>query len=157
MKDSSFDIVSEYDNQELTNALDQTKREMSTRYDFKGTDSSIEREGEELIILADSDYKVEAVLDILKNKMISRGLSLKVLDLSQNAEDAAGGTKRKKVKLKKGLDQEKSKKITKLIRDNLPKIKAIIQGEEVRVSSAKKRPAKKDQGIGYRNPDHDFL
>ena len=140
-KDSSFDIVSDFDVQEMTNALDQTKREILNRYDFKGTNSKIDfSEGskEELTLLVDSGYKLKALIDILESKMISRGLSLKILDLSSPNEDASGGMVRKKIKLLKGLDQEKAKKVTKLIREDFPKAKATIQGETIRVSSAKK-------------------
>lgn len=140
-KDNSFDIVSDFDAQEMTNALDQTKREIINRYDFKGTNSSIDfSEGskEELTVLADSDYKLEALIDVLKTKMISRNLSLKILDLSSAKEEASGGMVRKKVKLLKGLDQEKSKKVTKIIREEYPKVKANIQGDAIRVSSAKR-------------------
>lgn len=139
-KDSSFDIVSDYDLQEMTNALDQTKREILNRYDFKGTNSTINlgENNEELVLLVDSDYKLDALVDILKSKMIKRGLSLMVLDLTLPKEDASGGMVRKKIKLIKGLDQEKAKKVNKLIREKYPKIKSSTQGETIRVSSPKK-------------------
>ncbi|PIZ01180.1 YajQ family cyclic di-GMP-binding protein [bacterium (Candidatus Howlettbacteria) CG_4_10_14_0_8_um_filter_40_9] len=140
-KDFSFDIVSDFDPQEMTNALDQTQREIANRYDFKGTNSKIdflEGSKDELLLLVDSEYKLTALIDILSSKMISRGLSLKILDLSSPNEEASGNMVRKKIKLLKGLDQEKAKKVTKLIREDYPKAKANIQGDTVRVSSAKK-------------------
>jgi len=140
-KDSTFDIVSDFDTQEMTNALDQTKREIFNRYDFKGTNSSMDfTDGnkEELTVLADNDYKLDALIDILRSKMIARGLSLKILDLSGTKEEASGSMVRKKVKLLKGLDQEKAKKVTKIIREEYPKIKANIQGDTIRVSSSKR-------------------
>lgn len=140
-KDYSFDIVSDFDPQEMLNALDQTKREIANRYDFKGTNSKIdflEGSKDELLLLVDSEYKLTALIDILKSKMISRGLSLKILDLTGPNEEASGGMVRKKIKLLKGMDQEKAKKVTKLIREDYPKAKAVIQGESIRVSSAKK-------------------
>jgi cyclic-di-GMP-binding protein len=137
-KDSSFDIVSEFDVQEMNNALDQTKREILTRYDFKGTDPQIDfEEGRNgLMINVDSEYKLTALLDILESKMVKRDLSLKILDKSKTPEAASGGRVRKSVPFKKGLSQDDAKKITKLIREHYPKVKANIQGETIRVVSA---------------------
>lgn len=136
-KESSFDIVSEFDIQEMINAIDQTRREVETRYDFKGTNPQIDfmenRTG--IIVNVDSDYKLTALLDILESKMVKRGLSLKILDKSKPEEEASGGRVRKNVPFKKGLDQENAKQITKIIRDTYPKIKASIQGETIRVVS----------------------
>lgn len=137
-KESSFDIVSEFDIQEMNNAIDQTKREILTRYDFKGTDPQIDFDENKsgLILNVDSDYKLTALLDILESKMVKRGLSLKILDKSKPNEEASGGRVRKNIPFQKGLDQDKAKKITKLIREVYPKAKANIQGETIRVSSA---------------------
>ncbi|HBG82096.1 TPA: YajQ family cyclic di-GMP-binding protein [candidate division CPR2 bacterium] len=138
-KDFSFDITSDFDHQELVNAIDQAQREIGTRYDFKGSDADIKEEGKDtLIVNVEDDYKLGAVIDILQSKMIKRNLSLKILDLSKQAENAAGGTLRKNIPLKRGLKQEDAKAITKKIRENYPKVKATIQGEEIRVSSTKK-------------------
>lgn len=139
-KDFSFDIVSNFDPQEMANALDQTKREIMNRYDFKGSNSSIDfsESRTELILVADSEYKLKALIDVLSSKMVGRNLSLKILDLTSPEEDTSGGMVRKRIKLVKGLDQEKAKKITKIIRDSYPKAKAIIQGETVRVMGPKK-------------------
>ena len=125
---------------EMTNALDQTQREISQRYDFKGTDSSIEFDEDKkgLVLLGDSDYKVDAMIDIIESKMIKRGLSLKILDKSGTKEYASGDKVRQKLVFKKGMDTEKAKKITKTIREAYPKAKAQIQGETVRVSSSSK-------------------
>jgi cyclic-di-GMP-binding protein len=139
-KDFSFDIISDFDIQEMNNALDQTKRELATRYDFKGTSPEIDFEEAKsgLIINVDSSYKLTALLDILESKMIKRDLSLKILDKSTPEEEASGGRVRKKIPFKKGLKQEDAKKITKLIREEYPKIKASIQGDSIRVSGNSK-------------------
>jgi uncharacterized protein YajQ (UPF0234 family) len=137
-KESSFDIVSEFDIQEMINAVDQTKREAENRYDFKGTNPQIDfEEGRTgLVINVDSEYKLTALLDVLESKMVKRGLSLKILDKTTANEDASGGRIRKKVPFVKGLDSDKAKSITKIIRDVYPKAKASIQGETIRVTSA---------------------
>lgn len=138
-KDLSFDVVSDFDRQELVNAIDQSRREIQNRYDFKGTDAVIEEEGkDDLIIKVEDNYKLDAVIDILQSKMIKRGLSLKILDLSIPSESATGDTLRKKIPLKRGLKQEDAKAITKKIREHFPKVKANIKGEEIRVSAPKK-------------------
>lgn len=139
-KDSSFDIESDFDMMEMTNALDQTQREISQRYDFKGTDSSIEFDEDKkgLVLLGDSDYKVDAMIDIIESKMVKRDLSLKILDKTSAKEYASGDRVRQKITFKKGMDQDKAKKITKIIREAYPKAKAQIQGETVRVSSGSK-------------------
>ncbi len=136
-KESTFDIVSEFDIQEMNNAVDQTKREAENRYDFKGTNPQIDFDENKsgLIINVDSDYKLTALIDILESKMVKRDLSLKILDKSVTNEEASGGRVRKKVPFKKGLDSEKAKSITKIIREVYPKVKANIQGDTIRVSS----------------------
>lgn len=139
-KDFSFDVVSEFDIQEMNNAVDQTKREILTRYDFKGTNPQIDfDEGKTgLTLNVDSDHKLNALIDILESKMIKRDLSLKILDKSAPNEEASGGRVRKKITFKKGLKQDDAKSITKLIREYFPKVKTNIQGEEIRVSSTSK-------------------
>lgn len=139
-KDSSFDISSNFDIQEMNNAVDQTKREIVNRYDFKGTNPEIDFEDGKsgLLLNVDTEYKLTALLDALESKMVKRGLSLKILDKSQPNEEASGGRIRKKVPFKKGLTTEQAKEITKKIRDAYPKVKTTIQGEEIRVSSASK-------------------
>jgi cyclic-di-GMP-binding protein len=135
--DSSFDVVSQYDRQELVNAIDQTKREIATRYDFKGTKASIELEKEAIELAGESEFQIKSVKDVLESKAIRRGLSLKVFDYGK-AEPAGGSTYRQKVALKAGIDEELARKITKLVRDNLPKVKTQVQGDAVRVTSKSK-------------------
>lgn len=139
-KDFSFDVASEFDLQEMNNAVDQTKREILNRYDFKGTNPQIDWDENKsgLIVNVDSEYKLTALLDSLESKMVKRGLSLKILDKSLPNEEASGGRIRKKVPFKKGLNQDQAKEITKKIRESYPKAKATIQGETIRVSSGSK-------------------
>jgi uncharacterized protein YajQ (UPF0234 family) len=139
-KDFSFDIVSDYDIAEVTNAVDQTQRELMQRYDFKGTSASIDfidKEKKGLNLTGDTEYQLKSIIDVLQSKLLKRGVSLKVLDTS--GQMVQGGKEmRWTVPFLKGLDQEKAKKVTKTIRDAYPKVKAQIQGEEVRVSSTSK-------------------
>lgn len=139
-KDFSFDIVSDFDVQEMNNAVDQTKREVLTRYDFKGTNPQIDWDENKsgLILNVDTEYKLTALLDILESKMIKRNLSLKILDKSVACEEASGGRVRKKIPFKKGLTTDTAKPITKLIRESYPKTKTNIQGDAIRVSSGSK-------------------
>lgn len=138
-KDFSFDAVSDYDLAEMTNALDQTQREIGTRYDFKGTAAAIEwSEGKAGVqIHGESTTQLNAVLDVFQGKLIKRGIDLKVLDVS--SDPVQGGKEmRWNIAFKKGLDQERAKKITKLVRETFPKVKTQIQGDAVRISSASK-------------------
>ena len=135
--DSSFDVVSQYDRQELVNAVDQTKREIATRYDFKGTKAGVELEKDAIELTGDSEFQIKSVQDVLESKAIRRGLSLKVFDYGK-AEPAGGSSFRQKVALKAGINDELSRKITKLLRDNMPKVKAQVQGDAIRVSSKSK-------------------
>ncbi|MFF4194423.1 YajQ family cyclic di-GMP-binding protein [Nonomuraea sp. NPDC001831] len=137
MADSSFDIVSKIDRQEVDNALNQTAKEIGHRFDFKGTGASISWAGDNIEIKANSEERANAALDAFKDKVVKRGLSLKILDAGEPR--LSGKEYRMLVTLKEGIDQENAKKISKLIRDEGPKgIKAQIQGEELRVSSKKK-------------------
>jgi uncharacterized protein YajQ (UPF0234 family) len=138
-KDFSFDVVSDYDVSEMTNAVDQAQRELGQRYDFKGTAAKLEfADGKTGVqIEGETRNQLDAILDMFQSKLVKRGVSLKVLDTSK--EPVQGGKEmRWTVPFKKGLDQDKAKQITKLIRDSYPKAKAQIQGEEVRVSSTSK-------------------
>ncbi|HLG71230.1 MAG TPA: YajQ family cyclic di-GMP-binding protein [Chloroflexota bacterium] len=135
--DFSFDVVSQFDRQELVNAVDQTKREIATRYDFKGTKAGIELEKDALELTGDSDFQLKSVKDVLESKAIRRGLSLKIFEYGM-AEPAAGSTVRQKVSLKAGISDDLSRKITKLVRDKLPKVKTQVQGDAIRVSSKSK-------------------
>lgn len=138
-KDFSFDVVSDYDAGEMTNAVDQAQRELSQRYDFKGTAAKLEfGEGKTSVrVEGDSRNQIDAIIDVLQGKLIKRGISVKVLDLSGEAQES-GMLVRRTLPFIKGLDQEKAKKLTKTIRDSYPKVKAQIQGEAVRVSSTSK-------------------
>ncbi|MBP6041730.1 YajQ family cyclic di-GMP-binding protein [Candidatus Saccharibacteria bacterium] len=136
-KSFSYDVVSDYDIAEVTNAVDQAKRELIQRYDFKGTPASIELiDDKTIIMIKGDDYQLDVILEMLRGKLGKRGVSQNTLDLSAKKEE--GNPWRWKVGLQKGLDQEKAKKITKLIRDNYPKVKTQIQGQEVRVTSSDK-------------------
>ena len=138
-KDFSFDVVSDYDVAEVTNAVDQAQRELGQRFDFKGTAAKLEfADGKTGVnIEGETKNQLDAILDMLQSKLVKRGVSLKVLDTTKDPVQG-GKEMRWSVAFKKGLDQDKAKQITKLIRDKYPKAKAQIQGEEVRVSSASK-------------------
>ncbi len=139
-KNFSFDVVSDYDVSEMNNVVDQARREILTRYDFKGTSAGVDfvsDEKDSLKITGNTQYHLDAIMDMLRKKAATRGVSQKVFDTS--AEPETSNLKMTWiVTFQKGLDQEKAKKITKLLRDKLPKVKTQIQGEEVRVSSPKK-------------------
>jgi cyclic-di-GMP-binding protein len=134
MADSSFDIVSKVDPMELENAVNQAHKELTQRYDFKGVDASIEKSGDGIVLEANTEERVKAVLDVLQSKLVKRGISLKSLDMKDAV--LSGKIYRMTGSLKNGISTENAKKITALIRAEGPKtIKAQIQGEEVRVSS----------------------
>ena len=137
-KDCSFDIVSEFDKQELVNAVDQVKRELSTRFDLKDSNSDVILDADKSItITTNDDMKLRNIVDILQSKMIKRNLSIKILD-AQTVENALGGNVRQVFNLKKGLTQELSKKIVADIKNTKLKVQASIQGEQVRVSGKSK-------------------
>ena len=134
MADSSFDIVSKVDHQEAENALNQARKEVEQRYDFKGTDASIAWSGEQILIKANSEERAKAVLDVFQSKLIKRGISLKSLDAGEPF--ASGKEYRIVSSLKDGISSENAKKISKIIRDEGPKgVKSQIQGDELRVQS----------------------
>lgn len=140
MANFSFDVVSEYDKAEMNNVFDQAQREIANRYDFKGTPAELEWLNSDktgLKVTGNSDYQIDAILDIVRKKLSLRGQDQKVLDISRESVTTNLKTI-KEVPFLQGLDQEKAKKITKLLRDELPKVKTQIQGEAVRVTSAKK-------------------
>ncbi|KAA0962685.1 YajQ family cyclic di-GMP-binding protein [Microbacterium sp. ANT_H45B] len=134
MADSSFDIVSKVDHQEAENALNQARKEIEQRYDFKGTGASITWSGEQILIIAGTEERAKAVLDVFQSKLIKRGISLKSLE---SGEAFASGKEFRIVStLKDGISSENAKKINKLIRDEGPKgVKSQIQGDELRVQS----------------------
>jgi cyclic-di-GMP-binding protein len=135
--DFSFDIVSDYDHQELLNAVDQTRREMVQRYDLKQAGGQLDIDGETLAITAPSDMTLRAIADVLETKMVRRGIDLKVLSF-QAPEPASGGSVRQSIVLRKGISQELAKELTKVVRDTVPKARAQVQGNSVRVSSKSK-------------------
>ncbi|HSX15386.1 MAG TPA: YajQ family cyclic di-GMP-binding protein [Candidatus Saccharimonadales bacterium] len=139
MANFSFDIVSEYDKAKIINVFDQSKREMEARYDFKGTPADIEwlddRKG--IKVTGSGDWQIDAILDIVRKKLASSGESQKILDTSKESVESNLRTT-KEVPFKQGLDQDKAKQITKLIRDSYPKVKPQIQGDAVRVMSSSK-------------------
>jgi uncharacterized protein YajQ (UPF0234 family) len=132
--DFSFDIVSDFDRQELVNAVDQTQREMAQRYDLKSTKSTLDLEKDAIVITAPADITLRSIVDVLESKMIRRDLDIKILDPGP-VEQASGGNVRQRFTLKRGISQDLAKRITKLIRDTVPKAKAQIQGDAVRVTS----------------------
>lgn len=134
MVDRSFDIVSEIDGQELVNALDQTRKEIAVRYDFKDTPVEIKQEVARLVIVTADEYKLKAVRDVLDTKLLRRGLSLKILGEPKN-EPATQGQIRSTIPLISGVSAEQAKQINRLIRDTFPKAKTVIQGEAIRVTS----------------------
>lgn len=133
----SFDIVSKVDLQEVNNAVTQAVKEIETRFDFKGSKSSIKLEGETLVVASDDEYKLKSVLDILQSKLIKRGVPILNLDYGK-IEPAAGQTVRQVIKLKQGIDQDHAKKINILIRDSKLKVKSQIQGDQLRVTGKSK-------------------
>jgi uncharacterized protein YajQ (UPF0234 family) len=136
----SFDIVSEYDKSEMNNVFDQTQREITSRYDFKGTPAELDwLNGDKtgVKVVGNGEWQIDAILDIFRKKLATRGQSQKVLDISRDiTESNLKATK--EVPFKQGLDQDKAKKITKLLREESPKTKTQIQGDAVRVTSTSK-------------------
>lgn len=137
-KECSFDIVSEFDKQELLNSVDQAKRELTSRFDLKNTNSDINLEADKAITITTSDdMKLRNILDILQSKMVKRNLSIKILD-AQPVENALGGNVRQAFNLKKGINQDLAKKIVADIKNMKLKVQASIQGEQIRVSGKDK-------------------
>ncbi|HKV59098.1 MAG TPA: YajQ family cyclic di-GMP-binding protein [Ktedonobacteraceae bacterium] len=132
--DCSFDVVSQFDEQELVNALDQTRRDVSTRFDLKDTKTEIAHAKESITIVTDSTMTLKSVRDILETKAIRRGLSIKIFKQGKE-ETASGGKVRQVIELQQGLSQELAKEISKYIRDNYPKVRPQIQGDAVRVTA----------------------
>src|SRR5574344_2358634 len=137
-KECSFDVVSEFDKQELVNAVDQVKREISSRFDLKNSNSDVELDVEKSITVTTcDDMKLRNIYDVLQSKLVKRDISIKILD-AQPVENALGGNVRQVYNLKKGLTQELAKKIVADIKDSKIKVQASIQGEQVRVSGKDK-------------------
>ena len=135
--DVSFDVVSEFDAQELRNALDQVRREVGQRFDFKGVTVDLEQEKDRLVLLTDDEFRATAVRDLVESKAVRRNLSLKIFDWGR-VEPAGGNKVRQEIGLRQGLSEETARKITKLIRDEFPKVRSQVQGEAVRLSGKSK-------------------
>ncbi len=133
----SFDVVSDFDRQELVNAVDQTNREIIARYDLKDTKTTLELGEDAIVVSTDSEFTLDAIQTILQIKSAKRNLSLKIFDYGK-VESASGNRVRQEIKLKKGISQEVAKQITKLIRDEFKKVQGSIQGDAVRVSAKDK-------------------
>ncbi len=154
MADSSFDIVSKVDRQEVDNALNQAAKEISQRYDFKGVDASVAWSGEKIEMRANSEERVKAVLDIFQSKLIKRGISLKALDTGE--PQASGKEYPISSSLQEGISQDNAKKVAKVIRDEGPKgVKAQVQGDELRVTS-KSRDSLQEIITLLKGKDFDF-
>jgi uncharacterized protein YajQ (UPF0234 family) len=133
----TFVVVSEFDAQELRNALDQVRRETQQRYDFRGATVDLQQGKDELTLVTDDEFRATAVKDMIESKAVRRGLSLKIFDWG--AVEPAGGNKvRQRIGLRSGLPEDLAKKLQKLIRDEFPKVKSQIQGDAVRVSGKSK-------------------
>jgi hypothetical protein len=137
MADFSFDVVSDFDQQELVNALDQVRREIATRYDFKTSKCTLEMGKTAITLHADDDFRAAAVKDLVQTKATRRGLSLKIFEWGRLAP-AAGGTVRQEVTLRRGLNADQARELSKRVRDHFPKVKVSIQGDALRVSASSK-------------------
>jgi hypothetical protein len=135
--ESSFDVVSEFDEQELRNALDQVRREVQQRFDFKGVTVDLTQGKTELVLVTDDEHRAAAIKDLIETKAVRRSVSLKIFDWGK-VEQAGGNTVRQEIGLKRGLPDELARRLTKLIRDEFPKVKSQIQGDAVRVSAKSK-------------------
>lgn len=132
----SFDIVSEIDKHELTNAVDQANREIGNRFDFRGTDSRVEQSNKSLTLHADSDFQLEQILDILRMKLSKRGIEVRCLDVKDSVGN--GKMRKQEVIVREGIDSDLARKIVKLIKESKAKVQAAIQGESVRVTGKKR-------------------
>jgi uncharacterized protein YajQ (UPF0234 family) len=133
----SFDVVSKVDPQEIDNALNQTRKEIGQRYDFKDSNTEITTEENAILIVSADDYKVKAALDVLQSKLVRRGVSLKALVYGK-IEPAAGGRAKQRITVQQGIDADHGRNISKLIRDSKLKVQAQIQGDQVRVTGKKR-------------------
>jgi cyclic-di-GMP-binding protein len=136
-KESSFDVVSQVDMQEIENAVNQTSKEISQRFDFKGSNTTIEKGEEDIVITTSDDFALRNVVDILQTKLTKRKVSLKALEYGK-VEKSLGGNVKQTIKIQQGLDKEQTKKITTLIKNSKLKVQASIQGDSVRISAKNK-------------------
>jgi uncharacterized protein YajQ (UPF0234 family) len=135
--ESSFDVVSDFDDMEMRNALDQVRREVQQRYDFKGATVELTQAKTELVLLTDDEFRAEAVKELIESKAVRRGLSLKIFDWGK-LEPAGGNKVRQHIGLRRGLDEDLGRKLSKLVRDEFPKVKAQVQGDALRVFAKNK-------------------
>ena len=135
--DSSFDVVSDFDDMEMRNALDQVRREIQQRYDFKGVTVELTQAKEELVLLTDDEFRASAVKDLIESKAVRRGLSLKIFDWGK-IEPSGGNKVRQHIGLRRGLDDDLARKLSKLVRDEFPKVRPQIQGDALRVFAKSK-------------------
>jgi uncharacterized protein YajQ (UPF0234 family) len=133
----SFDVVSQVDRQEVDNALNQTRKEVGQRYDFKDSKTEIRQDGDDIHIISDDEHKVKAVVDVLQSKLVRRGVSLKAL-VYGTIEPAAGGLAKQTITVQQGIDTDKAKAIVKLLKDSKLKVQAQIQADQVRVTGKKR-------------------
>lgn len=133
----SFDVVSDFERQELVNAVDQTLRDVRTRYDLKDTKSEIQLEEKTIMLVSNSEYSLSQIRDILESKAFRRGLSLKIFDYGE-PQEAGGMTYRQVITLRKGIAEDQARKLSKQIRDNMPKVQVQIQGDTLRVTAKAK-------------------
>lgn len=156
MADSSMDIVSKVDRQEVDNALNQTIKEVGQRYDFRNVGASIAWSGEKIVMIANSEERVLAILDVFQTKLIKRGISLKAIDTGDKGPQASGKEYRLEATLKEGLAGENAKKVTKIIREEGPKgVKTQITGDEVRATSKSRDDLQAVQAL-LKGADLDF-
>jgi uncharacterized protein YajQ (UPF0234 family) len=133
----SFDVVSDFDEQELRNALDQVRREVIQRYDFKGAHVDLTQEKDQLVLVTDSEMRARAVRDLIESKAVRRSLSLKIFDWG-DVEPAGGNKVRQRIGLRRGLPDDLARKLVKLIRDDFPKVQPRVQGDAIRVAGKSK-------------------
>ena len=144
--ENSFDIVCKVNMQEVANALDQTRREVDTRYDLKGSKNEVTLDKNDIVVASADEMKLKAVVDILQSKLHKRGVPLKALTYGE-VQDAAGGTKRQKIALQQGIPIEKAKEIVRLIKDSKVKVQASIQEDKVRVAGKNRDDLQKIIGM----------
>jgi cyclic-di-GMP-binding protein len=137
MAESSFDVVSSVDLQEVKNAISQAMKEITTRFDLKGTGSDVSLQGEEIVITSADEFKMKAVRDVLETRLVKRNVPLKALTFG-TMDKALGGTVRQKVSMQKGIPTDKAREIVKIIKNSKLKVQAAIQGDQVRVSGKNK-------------------
>lgn len=134
----SFDVVSEADMVEVRNAIDQTNKEISTRFDFKGSDARVEQKENELTAFADSDFQLQQVKDVMTNKLAKRKVDVRFLDDEAKIEKIGGDKVKQVIRIRNGLDSDTAKKIVRIIKDSKMKVQASIQGDAVRIQGAKR-------------------